>query len=64
MYLYRGWDEALYLTCVKEGDEGFICNIDGSTTIAALNKHLEMTDICAVIDAYFNGANDIVEIYK
>lgn len=63
MYLYRGWDDSLYLTELPDGSEGLVMKLVDKTTFQHVADYVGLTQACYVFDAYFNGSNAVVEVY-
>ena len=62
MYLYRSWDDSVYLSEYIDGNEGLLISVDGKTTIADLTEHLSVQEAIAVFKAYL-GQKSSIEVF-
>jgi hypothetical protein len=62
MYLYKSWDDRVYLSEYIDGAEGLLINISGNTTIEELTKYLTVRESIAVFKGYL-GQKSFIEVF-
>ena len=62
MYLYKSWDDSVYLSDYIDGNEGLLFDISSSTTIGELTKYISVRESIEVFKAYL-GQKSSVEVF-
>ena len=63
LYVYRGWDDVVYLTVQPDGNEGLLMQVNKNTSFGMLYAHLEFDEVVAVFGAFLGNPDADITVY-